>query len=184
MRISRRRKHKKPQVVEPIYRCNEQIRAPEVRVINSEGGNIGVMSTDEALQLAASKELDLVEVHPKAEPPIAKIMDYGQFKYQKEKEARKLRAKQHKVEVKGIRISVRISDHDLGVRLKQAKKFLKSGDKVKVEIVLRGRERRHPDLAKEQIEGFINELKKELEIKIEQPVKKQGGMVSALIAKA
>jgi len=184
MRISRRRRHRKPQVVEPIYRCNEQIQAPQIRVIDSDGSNLDVMDTSAAIKLAQEKELDLVEVHPKADPPIAKIMDYGQFKYQKEKEARKLRANQHKVEVKGLRLSVRISDHDLGIRIKQAKKFLESGDKVKVEIVLRGRERRHPDLAKDQIQEFINKLNNELEVKTEQAVAKQGNMMSALVAKA
>jgi len=184
MRISRRRRHRKPQVVEPIYRCNELIRAPQIRVIDSDGSNLDIMDTSAAIKLAQEKELDLVEVHPKANPPIAKIMDYGQFKYQKEKEARKLRANQHKVEVKGLRLSVRISDHDRGIRIKQAKKFLESGDKVKVEIVLRGRERRHPDLAKEQIQEFINKLNSELEVKTEQATAKQGNMVSALVAKA
>lgn len=167
-----------------MYRCNEQIRAPQVRVIDADGKNLDVINTEEAIKLAHQKELDLVEVHPKAQPPIARIMDYGQFKYQKEKEARKLRARQHKVEVKGLRLSVRISDHDLGIRIKQAKKFLESGDKVKVEIVLRGRERRHPDLAKNQIQEFIKKLNDELEVKTEQPVAKQGNMVSALVAKA
>jgi translation initiation factor IF-3 len=166
-----------------MYRYNEKIRAPKVRVIDNDGKNLDIMNTDEALELARKKELDLVEVHPKADPPIAKIMDYGQFKYQKEKEARKMRAKQHKVEVKGIRISVRISDHDLKIRLDRAKKFLNAGDKVKVEAMLRGRERRHPDLAKEQVQNFIDKLQEETNIKVEQPVAKQGHMVTALVAK-
>ena len=184
MRISRKKRRRKPQISEPAYRCNEQIRAPEIRVIDIEGGNLGVMPTEEAIKRAQEKELDLVEVHPKAEPPIAKIMDYGQFKYQKEKEARKLRAKQHKVEVKVLRISVRISDHDMKVRLDQAKKFLESGDKVKIDIVLRGRERRHPEIAKDQIKEFTDKLNQEIEIKIEQPIAKQGSVISALVAKA
>jgi len=184
MRISRKKRRRKPLVVEPAYRCNEQIRAPEIRVIDDEGANLGVMPTDEAIKRAQEKELDLVEVHPKAEPPIAKIMDYGQFKYQKEKEARKLRAKQHKVEVKVIRISVRIGEHDMKIRLEQAKKFLDSGDKVKIDIVLRGRERQHPQIAKDQIQEFVNRLEQDMKIKVEQPVTKQGGLVSALVAKA
>lgn len=182
MRVSRK-KFRRPQPTGVYYRCNEQIRSPEVRVIDEDGSHIGVLSKERALKMAEEKELDLVEINPKAEPPTVRIMDFGQFKYQKEKEARKLKAKQKNIEIKGIRLSIRISEHDKTVRVNQAKRFLEEGDKVKVEIVLRGRERSHPDLAKEQIESFINELEQIIKVKIEQPITKQGNAVTAIICK-
>ncbi|MDD4994929.1 MAG: translation initiation factor IF-3 [Patescibacteria group bacterium] len=182
MRISRKR-YKKPVNIEPQYFYNEKIRVPEIMVIAEDGQNLGVMPTHEAIRIAAERELDVVEVNPKAVPPIAKIMDYGQFKYQKEKEFRKLRAGAHRVEVKGIRLSVRISDHDLAIRCEQAKKFLDSGDRVKIEILLRGREKQHPELAFEQVSEFINQLSNVIKLKIEQPATRQGGMVTALVTK-
>jgi len=182
MRVSRK-KRRKPQISGPVYRCNERIRASEVRVIDQEEGHLGAMPTAQALKLAEEKKLDLVEVDPKAQPPITKLMDFGQFKYQKEKEARKLKAKQHKVDLKGIRLSVRISQHDQKIRLDKTKKFLEEGDKVKIEIILRGREKRHPELAREKIESFIKTLEQELKFKIEQPITRQGGTVTAIVAK-
>lgn len=179
MRISR--KQVKVQVVH--YWINEQIRAPEVRVIDESGQNLGIMSTAEAVRLARERELDLVEVFPKAEPPIAKILDYGKFLYQKDKEARKQKAKQKKVEVKGVRLSLRISAHDREVRLNQAKGFLESGDKVKIEIILKGRERQYANMAREIINQFINSLNLLVPVKVEQLLSFQGGRFSVTIGK-
>src|SRR5271157_5736671 len=109
MRISRYRRFQGP--VEPLYKANEQIKAPELRVIDENAKNVGVLPTAEALALAKERGFDLVEVMPNATPPIAKFLDYGQFKYEKEKEARKQKAHAHKVEVKGIRLSIRIGEH-------------------------------------------------------------------------
>lgn len=181
MRISRYRKFQKP--VEPQYRANEHIRALEVRVIDENGKNVGVISTAEALSLARERGFDLVEVMPNAEPPIAKLLDWGQFKYEKEKEARKQKAHAHKVEVKGIRLSLRIGTHDRDVRLEKAKDFLEEGDRVQVEVILRGRERQFTDLAKQVMDGFVKGLDEQVGVKIDQPFSRQGGRLTIVVAK-
>lgn len=181
MRISRYRRFQKP--AEPQYKANEHIRAPEVRVIDENAKNLDVMPTADALALARERGFDLVEVMPNAQPPIAKFLDYGQFKYEKEKEARKQKAHAHKVEVKGIRLSIRIGDHDRGVRLEKAKEFLDVGDRVQVEIILRGRERQFVDLARQVIDRFITELDAAVGVKIDQPFSRQGGRLTVVVAK-
>lgn len=182
MRISRRRFKPKPQRV--LYAVNELIRFPEVRVIDENEVHLGVMPTTQAIQTAKERELDLVVIQPKAEPPVARIVEFGKFKYEQEKEARKQKAKQKTVEVKGIRLSVKIAQHDIDVRKEQAKKFLDQGDKVKVEIILRGREKRFSDIAGQVIQHFIIELGKEVPIKIDQPLTKQGGQLTSIVNKA
>jgi len=183
LRISRRKR--KPQQQRVIYPVNERIRDAELRVITDESGeHLGVLPTEEALKIAKERKLDLVVIQPKAEPPVAKIIDFGKYKYETEKAARLQKSKSKNVEVKGIRLSVRIGQHDINVRKEQAKKFMDKGDKVKVEIILRGRERRHGDVASSVIENFIGELKEELDIKVEQPVTRQGGQLTSIISKA
>jgi translation initiation factor IF-3 len=179
LRISR--KQVKVQTVH--YWMNEQIRAPEVRVIDENGQNLGVMATSVAVKMAQDRGFDLVEVFPKAEPPIAKILDYGKFLYQKDKEARKQKAKAKKVEIKGVRLSLRISQHDRDFRLNQAKGFLESGDKVKVEIILKGRERQYANMAREIANNFITDLNNLVSTKIEQPLSFQGGRLSVTVGK-
>ncbi len=180
MRISRRRR--KPQQQRIIYPVNERIRATELRVIVDEGEHLGIMPTEEALKIAKERKMDLVVIQSKSEPPVAKIIDFGKYKYEKEKEARKQKSKAKNVEVKGVRLSVRIGQHDINVRKEQAKKFMGKGDKVKVEIILRGREKRHGAVASKVIDDFINELREELEIKVEQPVTRQGGQLTSIIS--
>ena len=107
MRISRKKRPDKPLI--PKFRINSQITAEEVRVLDKDDQYIGVMSTKDALALAREQELDLIEINPKAEPPVARISEFGQFKYQQEKDARKQKANSHESELKGIRLSVRIS---------------------------------------------------------------------------
>lgn len=179
MRISR--KQVKVQTVH--YWINEQIKASQVRVIDENGQNLGVMAVGEAARIARERELDLVEVFPKADPPIAKILDYGKFLYQKDKEARKQKAKAKKVEIKGVRLSLRISSHDRDVRLNQSKGFLESGDKVKIEIILKGRERQYANMAREVASQFINALNNLVPTKIEQPLSFQGGRLSVTVGK-
>jgi translation initiation factor IF-3 len=179
LRISR----KQVKVKTIQYRTNEQIRSPEVRVIDEEGKNLGVMDTSAAVQLARERELDLVEVSPKANPPITKILDYGRFLYQKDKEARRQKAKAKKVEIKGIRLSLRISPHDRDFRLNQAKDFLEAGDKVKVEILLKGRERQYVNMAREVANQFIETLNNLVPTKIEQPLSFQGRRLSVTVGK-
>ncbi len=141
------------------------------------------MDTTAAMAMAQDQGLDLIEVNPLANPPVVKIVDYSKLKYQEEKERRKERAKQHKIEIKGIRLSLRISEHDRDVRVHQAEKFLGQNDKVRIELILRGRERQHTALAKEIIEEFIQKVAVIIPVTVEQVVTIQGGKLSAVIAK-
>jgi len=162
---------------EKQFFINEKIRAHEVFLIDEENTQIGNTSKNEALAKAREAELDLVEVNPTAQPPVCKIMDFGQFKYEKEKKAHKQKVAQKKIETKGIRLSVRISDHDKELRLKQATKFLEKGHKLKIDLFLRGRERAHPEKAVESIKEFVATLEQNegLNIFREQDLTKQGG---------
>lgn len=159
-----------------LFRANLNIRVPEVVLIDENGENLGKISTREALAMAEEAGLDLVEVNPKSEPPIAKILDYGQFKYEKEKQAHKKKVQQKKVEIKGIRLTVRISENDFNFKLNQAKGFLEKGNKLKIELMLRGRERQHPEKAVENINEFIAELEKDERFKLvrEQDLTRKG----------
>lgn len=184
MRIHYRRRggqQKKEELVK--YNINEQISVPEVRVIDDNEEFLGVMATEKALALAQEREMDLVEVSPKENPPVCKILNYGQFKYHKEKELRTQKAHAKKIDVKGIRLSVKMGQNDFDTRVNQAKTFFKEGDKVKVEIRLRGREKEHGHLAQERIQVFIDQIALEYGVTVEQPITRSGGNVSAIIAR-
>ena len=176
-----KRTYRKSRKVEKIkeFRVNEQIRVPKVRFIDESFND--VISIEDALERAQKAEMDLVEVSPNAHPPVVKLMDYGRFQYQREKLKRKQKASQRKVDIKGIRLSARISDHDKDVRMKQARKFLDKGDKVKIELILKGREFQHIDVAKQIINEFIQALGED--IVIEQKVEKLGNRLNAVVAK-
>lgn len=148
-------------------------------VIDENGTKLGVFSREEALNLALEKGLDLIEVSPQAKPPVAKIIDFGKLQYRQEKAARKMKAKQKKIEIKGIRLTLKIGKHDLEIKTKQALKFLDQGHKIKVEMILRGRERAHLDLAREIIQNFEQGLGERI-IK-EQPLTKQGGRLTSIL---
>ncbi len=163
---------------------NDLIRAPELRVVDAEGNYLGVMSSAEAQALAEQRELDLVIIQPNAEPPVAKVIDFGRFKYEKEKASRIQKAKAKNVEVKGIRLSVRIAQHDIDVRKAKAKEFLDEGNKVKVEIILRGREKRFGELANQVITQFVAAINAEVPVKTEQPITRMGGQLTTIIGKA
>ena len=150
-------------------------------MIDENGNNLGEMDTRKAIALAHERELDLAEVHPKARPPIVKFLDYGQFQYEQEKHRQKLKAKQKKVEIKGVRISFRISEHDKEVRRAQAQKFLEQGNKVKIDVALRGREKAYVNQTKQTMEEFAKSLGQD--VFIEQPFNKQGGRLSLVVAK-
>lgn len=127
------------------------------------------MPPSEAIQLAREKSLDLVEIAPTADPPVCKIMDFGKYQYQQSRQERLNKNKQKKFDIKKIRIGVRTDDHDLGFKREQAEKFLKRGNKVKIEITLRGREKAYQDLARKSLEEFTRSItvpnKREQEIK-------------------
>lgn len=137
---------------------NQAIRASSLRVIDEDGAQIGVLSRAEALELAADKGLDLVEISPDANPPVAKIVDWGKYNYQKTKQLQKSKRNAKALEVKQMRFGLKISDHDLGVKLKKVTGFLENGHKVKIVIFYRGRELAHKDigftLANKVIEQF------------------------------
>lgn len=181
MRISRKKRPDKPLI--PKYNINNQITAEEVRLLDAEGEYIGIMSTKEALDKARELEVDLIEINPKGNPPVARLSDFGQFKYQQEKDARKQKANSHESELKGIRLSPRISDHDLDVRRKQAEKFLNRGDKARIEMRLRGREKAHFDVAKDVVERFVALIEETTPVKYEQKIEFQGGKITATIVK-
>ena len=184
MRIHHRRRggyQKKEELV--TFKANEAIRSPEVMIIDEAGVSIGVMRTPEAMATARERGYDLVEVSPKAMPPVCRFIDFGQFKYQKEKEIRQQKAHAKKVDVKGIRLSVRMGEHDLDIRRKQAESFLEEGHKLKVEINLRGREREHGDLARDRIQNFLNSIQQRFSLNSEQPINRSGGNVSTIVGR-
>ncbi len=127
-------------------------------VIDDSGKSLGEMTNYEALELARSKDLDLVEVSPNARPPVCKITDYGKFQYIKAKQDRLANAKQKKVELKGIRLGLKTGGHDLDFKKKQAEGFLSKGNKVKIEIILKGREKAHQGLAQNNLRDFIDKI--------------------------
>jgi translation initiation factor IF-3 len=129
-------------------RINKAIRVPEVRVINEEGAQLGIMPTDAARDIAQRLGLDLVEMSPDASPPVCKIMDYGRFKYEKKKKEATARKSQHHGQLKEIKLRPRIDDHDLDFKLRNARRFLMDGDKVKATVMFRGREMQHMNLGR------------------------------------
>ncbi len=151
---------------------NERIRFPKIRVIDSDGGQLGIMAPRDALRLAEEKELDLVLVSDKADPPVCRIMDYGKFKFEQEKKAREARKKQHTSDVKEVKMRYKIEDHDYQVRVNQAERFLKAGDKVKASIMFRGREIQHSDLAESLLMRMATDLQEVAEV--QQAPKREG----------
>ncbi len=126
-------------------RVNEQIRVPEVRLIGADGQQVGVMSLKEALALAAEANLDLVEVAPQANPPVCRVMDYGKYKYQQSKKQQEARRRQTVIQVKEVKVRPKIEEHDMGFKLRNTRRFLGEGDKVKISVIFRGREIAHTD---------------------------------------
>ena len=151
---------------------NERIRFPKIRVIDTDGGQLGILTPRDALRMAEEKELDLVLVSDKADPPVCRIMDYGKFKFEQEKKAREARKKQHTSDVKEVKMRYKIEDHDYNVRVTQAERFLKSGDKVKATIMFRGREIQHSDLAETLLKRMATDLQEFAEV--QQTPKREG----------
>lgn len=160
---------------------NNQIRAREVRVIDENGRQIGILPLEKALQLAKEKGLDLIQVTEKVEPPVCKLADYGKYLYWIQKKGRQQKSKS---EVKVIRLGFNISLHDLETRVNQAEKFLKQGNKVKIEMLLRGRERGLEEIGKEKFNKFLELLKERVPIKIERELKKEPKGFTMIIVKA
>ncbi len=159
---------------------NERIRFPKIRVIDSDNSQLGIMSPREALQLAEEKELDLVLVTDKADPPVCRIIDYGKFKFEQEKKAKEAKKKQHTVEVKEVKMRYKIEKHDYDVRLNQAKRFLQDGDKVKATVMFRGREIQHSDMARDLLTRLADDLQEFAEV--QQFPKQEGRNMMMLLA--
>jgi len=143
---------------------NEGIRAREVRLIGLNGDQLGIKKLREALQLAQEANLDLVNVAPNAKPPVCRIMDYGKYRYEQSKREKEARKKQKVITVKEVRLSSSIEEHDLQTKLRNVKKFLKKGDKVKCSIRFRGREITHQDIGRELLNRIAEEVKDEAEV--------------------
>jgi translation initiation factor IF-3 len=127
-------------------RVNERIRVPQVRLVDEEGNMVGVMSTREALDAARDRGYDLVEVSPNASPPVCRVMDYGKYKYEQSKKAKRAKKKQHTMQVKEIKMRPKIEAHDYGFKMNHARRFLEGNNKVKFSLIFRGREVTHPDI--------------------------------------
>jgi translation initiation factor IF-3 len=139
-------------------RVNHRIRVPEVRVIDADGSMLGVLQTHEALRKAIEQGLDLVEVNPKADPPVCKILDFGKYKYEEKKKQAQARRNQSVVEIKEIKLRPKTDDHDIAFKVKAARRFLEAGHKVKFTVRFRGREITHPEKAHEQIDIILKAL--------------------------
>lgn len=134
---------------------NEEIRDKEVRIVGPDNSQLGIMSPRDALKLAAEQNLDLVKIAPQANPPVCRIMDYGKFRYEQAKREKEARKNQKIVEIKEVRMGLNIDTHDLEVKVGQARKFLKGGDRVKVAVRFRGREMAHPEMGRALLERFL-----------------------------
>lgn len=136
------------------HQVNDEIRDREVRLVDSDGSQLGIVSGQEALNIAASKDLDLVKIAPQAKPPVCKIMDYGKFRFEQAKKDKEARKRQHVTEVKEVRLSPGIDVHDFDFKQKNARRFLTDGNKVKVSVRFRGRELAHTSLGNDLLKRF------------------------------
>jgi translation initiation factor IF-3 len=157
--------------LEKKFLVNNQIRASKVRVIDESGKNLGIFSLEEALKMAKERNLDLIQITDKADPPVCKIFDYGKFLYQMKKKEKE-RKKEKGGEIKGVRLGFNISEHDMEIRANQAKEFLEEGNRVQIEMILRGREKELTNFAKEKIKRFLEILESKIPIKVEQELKR------------
>jgi translation initiation factor IF-3 len=159
-------------------RTNERIRAREVLVITDDGQRLGVMPVMEAIEAARQRDLDLVEVAPGANPPVCRILDYGKFRYEQAK--REKTAKHtHAGELREVRFKVKISEHDLDMKVKRAERFLKGGEKVKLSVMFRGRETLHPEIGRELLERVQAQL--EENATIEKPPTMEGRFLNMIV---
>lgn len=162
-----------------FIRINNRIRAPQVRLIGSDGAQIGIVSTYEALKLAQEENLDLVEINPKASPPVARLMNYGKFCYEEKKKAAEAKKNQKAVELKEITLRPKTEEHDLNHKLASVKDFLADGNKVKLTIRFRGREAMHLDIGRKKLEYLIEQLNGL--IQPSPPISYEGKLMSVIV---
>ena len=139
------------------YQINEEIRDKEVRLISEAGEQLGIMSAADALNIAIEKDLDLVKISPNAVPPVCKIMDYGKYRFEQSKREKEAKKNQRVIEIKEVRMSPSIDVNDFNVKLRNAQKFLKDGDRVKVTVRFRGREMAHTEIGEELLKKFAEQ---------------------------
>lgn len=161
-------------------RINHQIRVPEVRVIGEDGSQVGVMPTSQALAMAQEQGLDVVEVSPLARPPVVKLINFDKYRYHQKKLEQQQKKKLKKIDLKVIRLSLRISEHDMSIKAKKASEFLEEGHKVKVDLLMRGREQAHPEMGFEVVKRFLTLVPPHT---VESEAKRQGPFVSTVISK-
>lgn len=153
---------------------------PEVRVVTTEGEQLGIFKIGDALNLAKEHDLDLVEISPNAKPPVVKMIGYDKFRYQQKKMEQQQKKNAKKVEVKTIRLSAKIADHDIATKARQADGFLQDGDLIKVELRMRGREQAFGDIAEQHIQHFRDKLTMPYRVEVEP--RRMGGTLSMTIA--
>lgn len=161
-------------------RLNDEIRSPEVRLIAEDGSQLGVVPVAEARQIADERGLDLVELQPQATPPVAKLLDWGKYQYEQTKQKEKSKARGRSAEVKGVRLGLKTSPHDMETKAKRATEFLSKGHRVRIALILRGRENARPELGVEVLNRFIKSLEGVAVREGEQA--KQGREISQVIA--
>ena len=167
-------------ITDKRVRVNEQIRISPIRLIDEEGGQVGIVSLDEARERAADRGLDLVEVAPDSRPPVVRLMDYGKYKYEQARAAREARKKQHTIQVKEVKFRPGIEDHDYGFKLRHARRFLEEGNKVKLTMMFRGRQVTHPELGREVLDRVREDLADLA--KVEQHPSFEGRQMSMVVA--
>jgi translation initiation factor IF-3 len=163
-------------------RINRAIRVPEVRLIDEDGAQLGVVPTQQALEMARQKDLDLVEVAANAMPPVCKLLDYGRFKYEQTKKEREAKKHQHAIELKELRLRPGTDDHDVDVRARSARRFLEEGHKVRLLVRFRGREAAHPEIARAQINRIVQSLQ-DIAV-VEQGPMMEGRAMFAVLARS
>lgn len=173
-----RRQQQKPK---SRFIANTDIVVPQLRVIDEDGNMLGVLDTPAALKLAKERGYDLIQVDPQGNPPVAKFLDFGQLKYEEQKRLKKQKAALKEVVIKGIRLTLRIGQHDLETRLDQARGFLEEGHKIQITMQLRGRENAHQDLARQIILKFIADLGPG--VVVEQPIARQMRELQTIVRK-
>lgn len=161
-------------------RINEEITAREVRVVEEDGAMIGIMHPREAMKIAESKELDLVEVAPKANPPVCKIIDFGKYQYEQQKIEKHQRKQQQQQQMKEVRFKWRTDTHDFDFKTRHARKFIEEGNKVKATIMFRGREITHKEIGLELLKRFIEAMSDVA--KVDQQLKSEGKIISVIMA--
>ncbi len=174
-------KYKKPRVKKKLHQINEEIKASKVRLIDEDKKQLGVVPIARALEVAQEKELDLVAISPKADPPVCRLLDYGKYLYSLQKKAHEAQKLQRKVHIKEIKFTPVIGEHDIEVKLKKIKQFLEDGNKVKITIWLRGRQKRKPEMLGVMTDKIMNILTEIAEI--ESPPKQEKWSCHILIGK-